>query len=171
MKLQLIVGILALLMIKSTTVAGPGNDAVRERIRLFYLPLDIGTLRAVDQENIELIGDRCVVVKQPFVRRIKDLLASSVLARSKEEAFTNQLVRIKAWSESEKSTLLGVVEQDGRMLRNGRSFVLSNEAVQALEKTIVDECFGGQKVIDRDRIDRTLESRRRRGEVKQWQDK
>jgi hypothetical protein len=169
MKTYFITGLAALLMVGTIAAAAPGQERNRERIRVFYLPLDMGMLKAVTQESIEAVGESCDIVEQATVARIRELLASTTEPKSKEDGFQNQAVRIKLWLEVQKrKRLLGAIEQDGRMLRDGHSFLLAKDSLQALEKIIVDTCFDGQPVIDQKRIDRTLELRRKHGDVKQW---
>ena len=130
----------------------PGNPAFAEgaksprteKIRLLYMPLNISTLQPVDQKRLESEGDRCLVARAPRVADIRALLDLGKVARSKQEAFTDKNVRMKLWTVNEgREVLLAVVEQDGRMLRGGKSFVLPEKPLHELEQAIADECFGG----------------------------
>jgi hypothetical protein len=124
--------------------AKEGKDSKSESIRLFYMPLNIATLKPVDQKRIETEGDLCVIATGPSIARLKSILVLARPARSEQEKFANQNVRIKMWLlNGAKEKLWAVVEQDGRILQNREALVLAELPLRELEEAIAAECFGG----------------------------
>jgi hypothetical protein len=128
----------------SDVTAKQGSSLSAEGMRLFYMPLSIGTLKAVDQSRIEVEGDLCVIRKGSVVASIRKLLALAKPAKSDREKFANESVRIKIWPlGGKKEKPLAVLEADGRMLRERKSFFLPEKPLYDLENVIAAECFGG----------------------------
>jgi hypothetical protein len=150
------------LMAPADGMAKKGKSPRNETVRLFYIPLNVSTFKAVSQRGVESDGDSCVIAKQAVVACIRELLASAHPARTEKERFSNQYVRVKMWlREGRSERLLAVVEQDGRMLRDGDSFVLSKKELSELERVIVGECFGGVKFpSNREELKKQIEQRR-----------